>query len=418
MQVKASKKMAWHVTDQRKSAAQAANYFWNYNAVEAVMLFCACIVLITGLMFSSDGVQEGSAARKTLTYFVMFIVISSIIYFSCVLTTELVIGLGLWKPKEAHFVLVALVYGTQGLFRYGKDAWHFDHYEPSDFESLWLENIKTWKKDVCEHLMKHKQQTRVWLGEIEQVQQRVKELQLHGAAGYDDPCGSSDPPNLFVFGHLLGIGAFSIAAYKYSFQGRTWPGPFITCCYVLFMGFMVLTADQLCPALGRPWPRQTGARSVYHRYVAGLCLSIAMDSYMIRSGIAKTVRLPSVIKHYLRHVAKAIIVLSICSALTQISAWYLAQVNAAALPPPEACPKSHPFTYAGDGVVGGYCCQVTVNTTPSIRKAYTCRRLLSHLSRQVVLRRSLHASAHRANRHGVRQGYPALSLGVVILKMS
>lgn len=100
MQVKASKKMAWHVTDQRKAAAQAANYFWNYNSVEAVLLFCACIVLISGLMFSSDGLAPGTTARKSLTYLIMFIVIGSILYFSAVLGTELVIGLGLWKPKE------------------------------------------------------------------------------------------------------------------------------------------------------------------------------------------------------------------------------------------------------------------------------------------------------------------------------
>jgi hypothetical protein len=25
-----------------------------------------------------------------------------------------------------------------------------------------------------------------------------------------------------------------------------------------------------------------------------------------------------------------------------------------------SCPKSHPFTYAGDGIVGGYCCSVSV----------------------------------------------------------
>ena len=98
MQVKASKKMAWHVTDQRKAAANAANYFWNYNSVEAVLLFCACLVLISGLMFSSDGLAQ--APRKSLTYFVMTIVICSILYFVSVLMTELVIGLGLWKPKE------------------------------------------------------------------------------------------------------------------------------------------------------------------------------------------------------------------------------------------------------------------------------------------------------------------------------
>merc|ERR1711865_368301 len=52
----------------------------------------------SGLMFSSNGL--GAAPRKSLTYFVMFIVISSIMYFGAVLGTELVIGLGLWKPKQ------------------------------------------------------------------------------------------------------------------------------------------------------------------------------------------------------------------------------------------------------------------------------------------------------------------------------
>ena len=40
---------------------------------------------------------------------------------------------------------------------YSKDDWHFDHYEPSEFESLWVDNIATWKEDICEHLMEESQ---------------------------------------------------------------------------------------------------------------------------------------------------------------------------------------------------------------------------------------------------------------------
>merc|ERR1719178_588000 len=48
----------------RERAEASAEYFWNYNTVEAVLLFCAFLIVLMGLMFNSDGFQPGSDAES------------------------------------------------------------------------------------------------------------------------------------------------------------------------------------------------------------------------------------------------------------------------------------------------------------------------------------------------------------------
>jgi hypothetical protein len=81
----------------RKQAEDSVEYLWNYNTVESVLLFCANMVLLCGLMFQSKQVTPGSPALLGLTSVAMLIIAVSITYFLLVVTSEIVIGLGLFK---------------------------------------------------------------------------------------------------------------------------------------------------------------------------------------------------------------------------------------------------------------------------------------------------------------------------------
>jgi len=78
----------------RERRMEAAQYFWNYNTVESVLLFCGCMVVLGGLMFQSAQVDEGSGQGYAILVIVMLIIICSIMYFTAVLLTEILIGLG------------------------------------------------------------------------------------------------------------------------------------------------------------------------------------------------------------------------------------------------------------------------------------------------------------------------------------
>jgi hypothetical protein len=91
----------------REKAEATAEYFWNYNTVEAVLLFCAFMIVLMGLMFNSDGFEKDSAAETSTVAFTLFVLIFSILYFIAVLVSELVIGLdvcqGLCRKKLDKF---------------------------------------------------------------------------------------------------------------------------------------------------------------------------------------------------------------------------------------------------------------------------------------------------------------------------
>eukprot|EP00937_MAST-01D_sp_MAST-1D-sp2_P003135 g3135.t1 len=81
----------------RDRAEASIEYFWNYNTVEAVLLFSAFLIVLMGLMFNSDGFQPGSDAESGTQAFTLFVLIFSIIYFMVVLSSELIIGLDVCK---------------------------------------------------------------------------------------------------------------------------------------------------------------------------------------------------------------------------------------------------------------------------------------------------------------------------------
>ena len=72
---------------------RAANFFWNYNTVESVLLFCAVLVNLAGVMFESGQLDlPGYGAQKDfITYVILLVIVFSIVYFASVLVSEVYI---------------------------------------------------------------------------------------------------------------------------------------------------------------------------------------------------------------------------------------------------------------------------------------------------------------------------------------
>ena len=104
---KDKKKKALHLGDNKaideaKASANrkaAVAYFWNYNTVESVLLCCAVLVTLAGVMFQSGKVAQDPSTSDSLAYAVLVVIIMSLIYFCTVFTTEMLIGLGWYSPN-------------------------------------------------------------------------------------------------------------------------------------------------------------------------------------------------------------------------------------------------------------------------------------------------------------------------------
>ena len=74
----------------RRAAEQAASFIWNYNTVEAVLLCCAVLVNLSGIMFESGQFDSEyyQEQRNMVSYFVLFVIAFSVTYFGAVLISE------------------------------------------------------------------------------------------------------------------------------------------------------------------------------------------------------------------------------------------------------------------------------------------------------------------------------------------
>jgi hypothetical protein len=86
-------------------AKAAYSYFWNYNTVEASLLFSACLVLINGLMFQSRQIVPGGKWERGLLAWTVLVIVGTTLYFSAVLCSEIVVGLGWMQKKTASKLL-------------------------------------------------------------------------------------------------------------------------------------------------------------------------------------------------------------------------------------------------------------------------------------------------------------------------
>jgi hypothetical protein len=77
---------------------EALRYFFDYNTVELTLLFCGILVCLAGIMFESDRFKAGEDASVTMryawqrdivTFFVIFIVMSSFLYLAIVMANEI-----------------------------------------------------------------------------------------------------------------------------------------------------------------------------------------------------------------------------------------------------------------------------------------------------------------------------------------
>ena len=81
-------------------------YFWDYNTVEQVLLACAILVALAGVMFESDRfINDKTSAfawqREMITYIIIIIVISSLVYYFVVFFSELYGKIPDWAQKLA-----------------------------------------------------------------------------------------------------------------------------------------------------------------------------------------------------------------------------------------------------------------------------------------------------------------------------
>ncbi|GMH47860.1 hypothetical protein TrRE_jg8833, partial [Triparma retinervis] len=71
-------------------ASAVANYFWNYNTVEVVLLSCSILVNLFGLMFESKFLKVDSAPHESLASLTFCVIVTSLIYVWMVIWSEIV----------------------------------------------------------------------------------------------------------------------------------------------------------------------------------------------------------------------------------------------------------------------------------------------------------------------------------------
>lgn len=64
----------------RPSAQAVGNIFFDYNTVESVLLFCAILVCLAGVLFNSGGLEE-ARDRELVTWVLVLVVFFSLVYF-------------------------------------------------------------------------------------------------------------------------------------------------------------------------------------------------------------------------------------------------------------------------------------------------------------------------------------------------
>ena len=75
---------------EKKTVADVKNYFWDFNTVEATMLFCAIYVVLSGIMFESGqlDVVGNEWQKELITYLLGFVLFFSFCYYSSVFLSE------------------------------------------------------------------------------------------------------------------------------------------------------------------------------------------------------------------------------------------------------------------------------------------------------------------------------------------
>merc|ERR1712166_510256 len=67
-------------------------YYWDFNTVEQVLISCAILVCLAGIMFESDRFQGSNQfgwQGDLLTYLTILLIFFSIFYYICVVSSEI-----------------------------------------------------------------------------------------------------------------------------------------------------------------------------------------------------------------------------------------------------------------------------------------------------------------------------------------
>jgi len=145
------------VTATTFNGQNAKSFLFNYNTVESVLLFCAVLVNLSGIMFESGQLANGSS-NDALAYLVIVMVSLSITYFAFVVSAEL-------------------------LFAFYPDCWLFQKdKEQEEFEGTEFENhnplmVGSQKEDLLaeEHLGEDNSDPAADLQEMQDIIQSQKD---------------------------------------------------------------------------------------------------------------------------------------------------------------------------------------------------------------------------------------------------
>jgi hypothetical protein len=92
-----------------KKGDDISEAFYNYNSIESTLLFCLCLVTLSGLMFQSDQIKPGDRWEYGLSAWTFVIISLSITYFFAVFGTEVAVGLGFLTEEEGNKVMGKLL---------------------------------------------------------------------------------------------------------------------------------------------------------------------------------------------------------------------------------------------------------------------------------------------------------------------
>ena len=92
---------SWHPSRNRVVSG-AADFFVSYNTVEAVLLFCAMLVSLGGILFESGQLEASDyrVQRDLLSVLLVVIILSSLVYWLAVVAIEITLTVRARKPRK------------------------------------------------------------------------------------------------------------------------------------------------------------------------------------------------------------------------------------------------------------------------------------------------------------------------------
>jgi hypothetical protein len=173
-----------------KRQASALLYFWNYNTMEATLLFSASMTVLCGLMFQSEQMKpapDGSTNSWAdgLFWVTMSIILVSTLYFFTIFFTELATAFGYschWQRKKAQAAQVEKL-DIDAQIDMGHNPLHLDKSAEADSEAV-LQS----REDLLEAQATIQQMQ----DELKSIKQERKRAELGAMGSFKQTKGSLD----------------------------------------------------------------------------------------------------------------------------------------------------------------------------------------------------------------------------------